>query len=343
MNPLVSIIIPVFNQNEDYLRDCLDSALAQSYKNLEIIISENHSTNGSAQVIAQYQDSRIKVFCPQTFLSMNDNFAFAASCTTENSKYLSFLSSDDLLAPNAIEELVAFAENNPSAGFIAGNIIQSIEPPASFEQLENTIRTPENKLGLYTFKEAIDMFCPWRESSTWMAGNLIKHDAYKSTGGFYACDYYVLGDLWLTKELLKQPNSAFACISLNTAYFRRRAQGVLPPDGDRSLSTDLDMLRYATDMLLLVKGRGIKLKQLGLIHLVRVKKICRLILFILHSRKFGYPFNPSDLDQLLKHVKNMPPSIGQKLLSQALSVKGFLLSAFAALAASVIGSRLAKP
>ena len=166
MNPLVSIIIPVFNQNEAHLRDCIDSALGQSYNNIEIIISDNHSTNGASGIIAGYHSDKIQKVRPPIFLDMTGSFAFAASCAGKASKYLSFLSSDDLLASNAIMELVELAENNQSAVFLAGNIIQSHQPPDNFEQVENRIRTSKSIPGLQTFKQTVAfphwLMFPWQ-------------------------------------------------------------------------------------------------------------------------------------------------------------------------------------
>jgi glycosyltransferase involved in cell wall biosynthesis len=339
MNPLVSIIIPVFNQNEEFLRDCINSALEQSYENVEIVISNNHSTNDTAAVISSYHDGRLKIFSPSTFLNMNDHFAFAASCVNTNSKYISFLSSDDLLAPNAIKELVVFAENNPSAVFIAGNIIEAVESPANFEQFEHRIRTAEHKVGLYTFQDAIGLFCPWRKSSTWMVGDLIKYEAYNATGGFSACDYYISGDLWLTKELLKLKNNDFGCIRITTGFFRLRADGILPADGDRSLSTDLDMLRYCIEMLKIIKNKNINIELIISLYLVRFKKLSKLILFSLHSRKFGYPYNKFYQDILRRYAENIPTNIEKKSLSWALSIQGVSLSIFATLALHLMNVR----
>ena len=63
MNKKVSIIIPVYN-TEKYLEKCLDSIINQEYRNLEIIIVNDGSTDNSMAIIKKYQklDSRIKVF-----------------------------------------------------------------------------------------------------------------------------------------------------------------------------------------------------------------------------------------------------------------------------------------
>lgn len=339
MSPLVSILIPVFNQNEDYLHDCIESALNQTYKNTEIVISDNHSTNNVSKVVSQFLDNRIKKVSPLAFLNMNDNFAFAATCANAEARYLSFLSSDDVMATNAIEELVKFAENNPSAAFVAGNIIQSVEPPISFLQLEDRIRTADNKVGLYTFSDALALFSPWKLSSTWMAGDLIRHDAYKATGGFAACDYFISSDLWLTKELLRQKNSDFAYIGSTTAFFRLRAQGVLPADGDRGLGIHLDMLRYCSEILQMAKERSIGYKQLISIHLTRTRSLVKVVVFTLLARKYKKPIKVFYEQPFQRYIENQSTFLERRLINWALSVKGPSLSLFAAIALGFINAR----
>jgi glycosyltransferase involved in cell wall biosynthesis len=338
MNPLVSIIVPVFNQNERHLRDCIESAMRQSYGNIEIIISDNHSTNGASSVIAGYQNSRIKKVRPLIFLDMNGSFAFAASCASLNSKYLSFLSSDDLLAPGAIAELVELAENNQSLAFVAGNIIQSIEPPADFSQIENRIRSSTNVLGLHTFQETVALFCPWRLSSTWMAGELIRHEAYKATGGFAACDYYLLGDLWLTKELIKQKDGGFGLVGTTTAFFRQREEGVLPADGERGLSIYLDMLRYNNEMLQIVKHRPISLRQRWQMHWSSFFVLIKIVALILVARKFHGSLSEIHEKNFWHYIQTTNRPVEKHLIEWAVSVKGTSLYMSALVAQFIVDS-----
>ena len=55
--PLVSIIVPVYNQRPDFLRECIESVINQTYTNIEIIISDNHSTNETPEVLNTYRIS----------------------------------------------------------------------------------------------------------------------------------------------------------------------------------------------------------------------------------------------------------------------------------------------
>ena len=59
--PLVSILMNCFN-GEKYLKQAIDSVLAQTYRNWEIIFWDNQSTDGSAEIFTSYRDSRLKYF-----------------------------------------------------------------------------------------------------------------------------------------------------------------------------------------------------------------------------------------------------------------------------------------
>ena len=87
--PLVSVVIPIFNQNPDFLRTCLDSVLAQTYKNLEIVVSDNCSTNDVPAVLDTYQDSRFKRVKPPQHLPITPHFQWASEQATGD--YIIFL------------------------------------------------------------------------------------------------------------------------------------------------------------------------------------------------------------------------------------------------------------
>ena len=65
-NPIITVIVPVYNV-EKYLCRCLDSIIAQTYQNLEIICVDDGSTDHSGEICEQYtlKDDRVKVFHPK--------------------------------------------------------------------------------------------------------------------------------------------------------------------------------------------------------------------------------------------------------------------------------------
>ena len=105
--PLVSIIIPVYNVSR-YLPQCLDSVISQTWHNLEIIIIDDGSTDGSGRICDQYaeSDDRIRVIH-----SCKRGLASARNVGLDNFKgqYISFLDSDDWIEPHTIETLIRTA------------------------------------------------------------------------------------------------------------------------------------------------------------------------------------------------------------------------------------------
>lgn len=100
----VSIIIPIYNV-EKYLKQCIDSVINQSYKNLEIILVDDGSTDNSSKICDEYValDSRIKAIHKSNGGLMS---AWKAGFLVSTCKYVGFVDSDDWIDSNMYEELV---------------------------------------------------------------------------------------------------------------------------------------------------------------------------------------------------------------------------------------------
>lgn len=102
--PIISIIVPVYN-TEQYLTECLNSITCQSYKELEIVVVDDASTDGSNRIIAKFQqkDNRIKYFRHKK----NGGICKARNTGLEHAtgKYIAWCDSDDVLHPQFIEYL----------------------------------------------------------------------------------------------------------------------------------------------------------------------------------------------------------------------------------------------
>jgi glycosyltransferase involved in cell wall biosynthesis len=109
--PLVSIGIPTYNRPEG-LRRTLGSITNQTYKNLEVIISDNCSTNGDVQTVINefIQDKRIKYYRQPENKGMVFNFKFVLEKATGD--YFKWQADDDWIELNYIESCVMFLENN---------------------------------------------------------------------------------------------------------------------------------------------------------------------------------------------------------------------------------------
>lgn len=104
---LVSLIIPVYNV-ESFLPRCLDSVSSQTYKELEVIIINDGSTDNSQQIIDRYVAEN-PCFKAYTIENSGQGGARNYGFEKANGEYIAFLDSDDYIAPDCIERLVETA------------------------------------------------------------------------------------------------------------------------------------------------------------------------------------------------------------------------------------------
>ena len=109
--PLISVIVPVYNV-EPYLRRCVDSILAQTYENLEIILVDDGSTDRSSAICDEYadKDARVRVIHKENGGSSD---ARNAGISIAKGKWIGFVDSDDFIEPEMYQELLfASIRNN---------------------------------------------------------------------------------------------------------------------------------------------------------------------------------------------------------------------------------------
>ena len=118
--PLVSVLTPVYN-GAQYLRECIESVLAQTYTNWEYTILNNCSTDGTQAIAEEYakQDKRVRVHRNDSLLGIIVNHNRAFRLISPHSKYCKVVSADDWLFPECLTKMVSLAEANPSVGLVA--------------------------------------------------------------------------------------------------------------------------------------------------------------------------------------------------------------------------------
>lgn len=117
MNDLVSIILPVYN-GQAFLAPAIESVLAQTYSNWEMIIIDDGSTDSTPQVIDRYQDKRIVKLA-----QANSGGASARNAALAQARggYIAFLDADDLYLPDALANLASFLADNPQFDVVFSN------------------------------------------------------------------------------------------------------------------------------------------------------------------------------------------------------------------------------
>jgi len=104
----ISIVLPTYNGSR-YLRQSIDSCLKQTYKNIELIIVDDGSTDETHEIVHSYKDKRIKYIKHEKNrglpITLNTGFAHATG------EYLTWTSDDNIYTENAIEKMLAFLKD----------------------------------------------------------------------------------------------------------------------------------------------------------------------------------------------------------------------------------------
>jgi glycosyltransferase involved in cell wall biosynthesis len=167
--PLVSVLMTAFNR-EKFIREAIESVLASSYRNFELIIVDDGSSDATVSVAESYAatDSRVKVFINEQNLGDYPNRNRAASYA--KGKYLKYLDSDDLIYPYGLEALVYFMEQDQETAMgisYRRNINHRPFP---------VIMEPAKSLRYHFFTEGFLDCGP--------TGTIMRRDCFEAIGGF---------------------------------------------------------------------------------------------------------------------------------------------------------------
>lgn len=118
-HPRVSVLTPVYN-GEEYLAECIESVLAQDYRELEYKIVNNCSTDSTLEIAQSYakKDRRIEVRTNSAFVSAIENHNTSFGLVTPQCKYCKVVSADDWIVPDCVSKMVQFAEAHPTVGIV---------------------------------------------------------------------------------------------------------------------------------------------------------------------------------------------------------------------------------
>ena len=109
----VSIIVPVYNISENTLRQCIESTITQTLREIEIILVDDGSTNNSGLICDEYakKDNRVKVIHKRNgglSAARNTGLRFATG------RYITFVDSDDFIGNNSIQKILSWIEGSSS-------------------------------------------------------------------------------------------------------------------------------------------------------------------------------------------------------------------------------------
>lgn len=121
-NALVSIVIPVYNR-ERLVRDAIESALAQTYRNIEIVVIDNHSTDDTHAVMQEYTQRNARVRCFQNDRNIGPVRNWLRGVELSTGEYTKILFSDDTLEPQAIQRYMDGMHGRDNVGVVFSSVM----------------------------------------------------------------------------------------------------------------------------------------------------------------------------------------------------------------------------
>jgi glycosyltransferase involved in cell wall biosynthesis len=179
--PTVSILTTVYNR-EKYIAACLDSVLASTYQDWELIIVDDRSSDNSVSIARKYEqkDTRITVYVNKTNLGDYPNRNKAASYA--KGIYLKYLDADDIIYPHGLEIMVHTMEQFPEAGLgISQKVVEDIIPYPFIMKPKETFTREFLMRGVLGLGPT---------------GSIVRRDAFEKLGGFTGTRYIGDIELW---------------------------------------------------------------------------------------------------------------------------------------------------
>ena len=167
-NPLVSVLMTAYNR-EKYIAEAIESVLASTYTNFQLIIVDDCSTDNTVTIAKSYalKDERIQVYVNEKNLGDYPNRNKAA--TYAKGKYLKYLDSDDTIFPGGLAYCIEQMEKYPTASFGLSMIDNAHSIPSVFMNSEEVTRKH---------------FFTSSHLSTGPTGTIIMRELFEKIGGF---------------------------------------------------------------------------------------------------------------------------------------------------------------
>ena len=230
--PLVSILIPCYN-HENFLDDCLNSILEQTYENIELLICDDCSPDNSFEKIKSYEQKLLKRFKNVVILKNETNLGVTKNVnrmlTLANGKYIKTLASDDALSKNAIAEMADFLQNNSQISVVISNGIKVTEDShyPDFSSLGKIYDAAPN-LAKEGFFERV---CRCNEISAPAA--MVRKSLYDKFGGYDESVKIEDFEFWL--RVLKDGETEFGFLDRDLVFYRINANSMSSLEGNARL------------------------------------------------------------------------------------------------------------
>jgi len=201
MSPKVSICIPTYNR-EHYLLEALDSVFAQTYRDYEVVVLDDGSTDGTGEMIKNGRYRNLRYYWQE---NKGDAAARNKLLELAQGRFITFLDSDDLLMPDAVERMMKVMEAEGGDIVVYGPYLRIDENGNVYGRCKRKLHT--GHITKYLFQNILVHSC----------GSMFPRSVLQETGGFDetlpVCSDY---DLWLRLSL------KYRFVALPQPTFKRR-------------------------------------------------------------------------------------------------------------------------
>ena len=118
--PKISVCIPVYN-GSNYIAESIESVLAQTYKDFELIVVDNCSTDNTEEIVRNFNDPRLEYFRNKKNLGIVGNHNHCLGVA--KGEYICIWHHDDVMLPDNLKFKVQLLDDQPEVGFVHSNII----------------------------------------------------------------------------------------------------------------------------------------------------------------------------------------------------------------------------
>lgn len=225
MRELLSVIVPIYNV-KDYLDTCIQGIISSSYINLEIILVDDGSTDGSGEMCNTYarQDERIKVIHKRNGGLVSARKAGVAVAT---GKYVTFVDGDDYIDSELYKNVFNRLNDDDEIDMVcfSYDMVNEGEDCVKNENFENKEKKREGKVDISNYNEIVNEFYEIRFVNG-VVVKLFKTDILKKTILFVSDDITKGEDLAITLTYLNECNSILYAEDISGYYYVQRSTSI---------------------------------------------------------------------------------------------------------------------
>jgi len=231
--PLISVITPLFNRVQ-YIEDTVKSVLSQNYRNIEYLIVDDGSTDGSYEWVRGLDDERVRVYCHPDRMNRGQSAALNLGIAHSKGSYVVLLDSDDTLADGMLKCHLDYLLSHPRVGMVYGKgLAISADGEPLFETLPEGHQEPSDPNRLL-----MDCYLAMPGSA------MVRRDVYERVGGFEE-RYRAAQDHDMALRIMEVAKVAY--VPEVTFYYRKHAGSISVNGLERRWKIGFEILRSAEE------------------------------------------------------------------------------------------------